>query len=121
MIDDTERHEVQVPLAAGHSVRRVGHMAGLPKSTVHRIAREEPVADAGDKRLRVVRGAGRPSEVARFRAHVLAMLQEKPDLLSVEVLSRLREINFPGSYPPRASTPTPGRSRSRPRRAWGRP
>jgi hypothetical protein len=95
-IDDMKRHEVQVLRAAGHSVRRVARLARVPRSSVHRIAKEEPVADAGEMRLRVVRGAGRPSELARFRTHVLAMLEEKPDLLSVEVLRRLREVGYEG-------------------------
>jgi transposase len=96
MIDDMKRHEVQILLAAGQSERRVAKLAGVPRTSVQRIAKEEPVADAGDKRLRVVRGAGRPSEVARFRAHVLEILKEKPDLLSVEALRRLREVGYAG-------------------------
>ncbi len=91
-----KRHEVQILLAAGQSERRVAKLAGVPRTSVQRIAKEEPVADAGDKRLRVVRGAGRPSEVARFRSHVLEILKEEPDLLSVEVLRRLREVGYAG-------------------------
>ncbi len=91
-----KRHEVQILLAVGQSERRVAKLAGVPRTSVQRIAKEEPVADAGDKRLRVVRGAGRPSEVARFRSHVLEILKEEPDLLSVEVLRRLREVGYAG-------------------------
>ncbi len=96
MIDDMKRHEVQVLLAAGHSERRVAKLAGVPRTSVQRIAKEEPVADAGEKRLRVVRGAGRPSEMARFRTRVIEILKEKPDLLSVEILRRLREVGYEG-------------------------
>ena len=98
MIDDMKRHVVQVLLAAGHSERRVAKMSGVPRSSVQRIAREEPAVAADDpqQRLRVVRGAGRPSSVARFRDSILAILKETPDLLSVEILRRVREEGYGG-------------------------
>lgn len=54
------------------------------------------MAGADEQRLRVLRGAGRPSAVARYRPQILALLAERSDLLSVEVLRRLRELGYEG-------------------------
>ena len=97
MIDDMKRHEVQVLRNAGLSSRAIARRTGLDRSSVRRIAKEAPVTEADEtKQLRVVRGAGRPSEVARYRDAVLAILKESPDLLSVEILRRVRELGYDG-------------------------
>lgn len=98
MIDDLKRLQVQLLHAAGLSSRRIAREAGIDRRSVVRIVREEPVVPADDPRqnLRVVRGAGRPSSVARFRAQVLSILKEKSDLPSVEILRRVRETGYDG-------------------------
>jgi transposase len=98
MIDDLRRHQVQVLHEAGLSVRRIARETGVSRRSVLRIVREEPVVPADDPRqkLRIVRGAGRPSTVARFRAAILEILKEEPDLLSVEILRRMRELGYEG-------------------------
>jgi transposase len=95
MIDDMKRHQVQVLRSAGLSSREIASRTGLPRASVRRIAKEAPVA-GDDTKLRVVRGAGRPSEVARFRDAILVILKETPDLLSVEILRRVREVGYEG-------------------------
>jgi transposase len=96
MLDPMKRHEVKILRAAGLSLRVTALRAKVSERSVVRIDQEEDVVGVDDGKLRVVRGAGRPSEVARFRAHVLAILKDRPDLLSVEVLRRLREAGYEG-------------------------
>lgn len=96
MIDDMKRHQIQLLRAAGLSSREVARLTGVPRASVQRIASEEAVVSPDEKNLRLVRGAGRPSEVARFRDAILAILKETPDLLSVEILRRVRELGFDG-------------------------
>jgi transposase len=80
------------------SVRRIARDTGVSRRSVLRIVREEPVVPADDPRqkLRIVRGAGRPSSVAPFRAPILEILREEPELLSVEILRRVRELGYEG-------------------------
>jgi len=96
MLDDMKRHQVQVLHAAGLSSRAIVARTGLTRASVRRIAREAPVASDDDSKLRVVGGAGRPSAVARHRDAILAILKETPDLLSVEILRRVRELGYEG-------------------------
>jgi transposase len=98
MIDHLKRHQVQILHGAGMSVRRIARDTGVSRRSVLRIVREEPVVPADDPRqkLRIVRGAGRPSTVAHFRAPILQILKEEPDLLSVEILRRVRELGYEG-------------------------
>jgi transposase len=98
MIDDLKRHQVQVLHGAGMSARRIARETGVSRPSVQRIVREEPVVPADDPRqkLRIVRGAGRPSAVVRFRAPILAILKEEAELPSVEILRRVRELGYEG-------------------------
>jgi len=98
MIDPLKRHQIQVLHAAGHSDRRIAREAGVSRRSVQRIVCEEPVVPADDpvQQLRIVRGAGRPSTVANLRAPILEILEASPDLPSVEILRRMREIGYGG-------------------------
>ena len=98
MIDELKRHQIQVLHGAGMSARRIARDTGVSRRSVLRIVREEPVVAADDpqQKLRIVRGAGRPSAVARFRAPILEILKEEPELLSVEILRRVREMGYEG-------------------------
>ena len=98
MIDPLKRHQVQVLHAAGLSGARVERETGVSRRSVERIVQEELVVPADDPRqqLRIVRGAGRPSTVARFRPHVQAILEAEPDLPSVEILRRMQELGYEG-------------------------
>ncbi|HJY83033.1 MAG TPA: hypothetical protein VKK81_18370 [Candidatus Binatia bacterium] len=45
---------------------------------------------------RAKRQIGRPSTVANFRKQVVEILQENPDLASLEILRRVREAGYRG-------------------------
>jgi hypothetical protein len=51
------------------------------------------VDDAAERSQRQI---GRPSTVANFRKHVVGILQETPDLASLEILRRVREAGYQG-------------------------
>jgi transposase len=91
-----KRHEVQVLLRAGHSQLEVAELAGVSRSSVKRVASEQPVADVDDKTERVRRQIGRPSLVESFRKLVVGILAEDPDLLSLEILRRARLAGYRG-------------------------
>jgi len=91
-----KRHEVEVLLKAGHRKTEVARMSGISLRSVKRIAREEAVVDADDTMERNKRGIGRPSTVQNFRKQVVGILQETPDLASLEILRRVREVGYQG-------------------------
>jgi hypothetical protein len=90
-----KRHEVEVLLKAGHPKTEVAGLKGVSLRSVHRLAEEAPVDHVDDAAERVKRGIGRPSIVEDFRKLVVEMLQEEPDLPSLEVLRRVREGGYP--------------------------
>jgi hypothetical protein len=94
MIDPLKRHQVQVLLAAGLSVREVAAQTNVARQTVFRIGREEPVVAVDARELKMLRRVGRPSEVARFRSEVAAMLAATPELATHEVLRQLRAKGY---------------------------
>ena len=49
-----------------------------------------------DAAQRVQRGVGRPSAVASFRKTIVEILQQEPDLASLEILRRVREAGYGG-------------------------
>jgi len=63
---------------------------------VKRIAQESPVVHVDDAAERSQRQIGRPSTVANFRKQVVGILQETPDLASLEILQRVREAGYQG-------------------------
>jgi hypothetical protein len=54
------------------------------------------VVHVDDAAERAQRQVGRPSRVADFRKAILEILQQKPDLASVEVFRRVREAGYQG-------------------------
>ncbi len=91
-----KRHEVEILLKAGHPKTEVARLAGVSLRSVKRIAGEAPVAHVDDVAEREKRRIGRPSGVEDFRKLIVAILEEKPDLLSLEILRRVREAGYPG-------------------------
>jgi transposase len=63
---------------------------------VKRIAQEGPVVHVDEAAERAKRQIGRPSAVANFRKQVVEILQEKPDLASLEILRRVRGAGYQG-------------------------
>ena len=91
-----KRHEVEILLKAGHSKAEVARLAGVSLCSVKRIAEEVPVVDVDDAAEREKRRIGRPSIVEDFRKPVVNILEEKPDLPSLEILRRVREAGYQG-------------------------
>ena len=90
-----KRHEVEILLKAGHSKAEVARLAGVSLCSVKRIA-EVPVVHVDDAAEREKRRIGRPSLVEDFRKPVVNILEEKPDLPSLEILRRVREAGYQG-------------------------
>jgi transposase len=91
-----KRHEVEILLKAGHLKTEVARLAGVSLCSVKRIAAEAPVVDVDDAAERTKRAIGRPSIVEDFRKRVVEILQEKPDLASLEILRRVRQAGYRG-------------------------
>src|SRR2546427_11044380 len=96
MLGMLKRHEVEILLKAGHSKAEVARLAGVSLCSVKRIAQEVPVVHVDDAAEREKRRTGRPSIVEDFRKPVVTILEEKPDLPSLEILRRAREAGDQG-------------------------
>ena len=91
-----KRHEIEILLKAGHSKAEAARLAGISLRSVKRIAAEAPVVHVDDAAEREKRRIGRPSIVEDFREPILKILEEKPDLPSLEILRRVREAGYQG-------------------------
>lgn len=91
-----KRHEVEILLKAGHRKTEVARLAGVSLCTVKRIAQENPVVHVDDKGERKKRQIGRPSTIASFRNQIVQILQQEPDLASLEILRRVRNSGYEG-------------------------
>ncbi len=91
-----KRHEVEILLKAGHRKAEVARLAGVSLCSVKRIAQEGPVVHVDDAAERAQRQVGRPSRVANFRKVIVEILQQQPDLASLEILRRVREAGYQG-------------------------
>jgi transposase len=96
MLGMLKRHEVEILLRAGHRKTEVAGLTGVSLCSVKRIAEESPVVHVDDARERGKRKIGRPGTVANFRKQIVEILQETPDLASLEILRRVRETGYPG-------------------------
>jgi hypothetical protein len=92
-----KRHEVEILLKAAHSKAEVARLTGVSLCSVKRIAQEGPVVHVDDAAERAQRQVGRPSRVANFRKPILGILQQEPDLASLEILRRAREAGYEGA------------------------
>ena len=91
-----KRHEVEILLKAGHRKTEVARLAGVSLCSVKRIAQENPVVHVDEKAERTKRQIGRPSTVATFRNQIVQILQQEPDLASLEILRRMRGAGYKG-------------------------
>jgi transposase len=96
MLSMLKRHEVEILLKAGHRKTEVTRLTGVSLCSVKRIAQEGPVVHVDDAAERAQRQVGRPSTVASFRKQVVEIVQETPDLASLEILRRVRESGYSG-------------------------
>jgi transposase len=96
MIDMLKRHEIQVLRRAGHSQIEAAKLAGVSLGSVRRVEREPDVTqiDSGPERER--RGIGRPAKAEPFRPLVVQVLAQEPELLSVEILRRVKLAGYTG-------------------------
>jgi len=91
-----KRHEVEILLKAGHAKTEVARLAGVSLCSVKRIAQEGPVLHVDNIAERTQRQIGRPSTAQNFRNQVMGILQEEPDLATLEILRRVREAGYAG-------------------------
>lgn len=91
-----KRHEIKVLLRAGHSQVEVARLAGVSLRSVKRVAKEGDIEHVDDAAERLRREIGRPSLVQDFRKSIVELLEKEPDLLSVEVLRRMRLEGYTG-------------------------
>src|SRR5450759_3392207 len=96
MIRMIKRHEAQVLLKAGHSCQEVVRLTGVSIASVYRIRREATVEHVDDDRARLERGIGRHSKVSQYETQLRQWLAEDPNLLTVELLRRLRAAGYSG-------------------------
>jgi len=91
-----KRHEIEILLKAGHRKTEVARLAGVSLCSVKPIARERPVLQVDDEAECRKRQIGRPSTVTNFLKQVVGILQEEPDLATLEILRRVREAGYQG-------------------------
>jgi transposase len=84
-------NEVEILLKAGHAKAEIARMSGVSLRSVHRIAEEGPVVQIEDEAERRKGRIGRPSTVQNFRKQVVNVLEQEPDLATLEILRRARE------------------------------
>jgi len=93
--DEMKRHEIEVlRQVGGFSLREVARRADVSLDTVMRIL------DGKDSVGAPARRVGRPAVAAAFEPHARKILEERPDLPTVEVLRLLREQGYTGSKTP---------------------
>jgi transposase len=90
------RHRVQVLRAAGMTLKQIVAGTGLSQRSVQRIERERAIEQPGDLLQACERGVGRPSVVGPWRERLAAVLAAEPELMTVEILHRLREQGYRG-------------------------
>lgn len=91
-----KRHEVEILLKAGHAKAEIARLSGVSVRSVQRMAEENPVLQVDDEAERRKRQIGRPSTVQNFRKQVVGILQQEPDLATLEILRRAREAGYAG-------------------------
>lgn len=97
MIPLLKRHEIQVLLKAGFSIRDVAERSGTSIDTVRRVRKEATVEHTDDRVARGERKVGRPSKAAPFAAKVSAWLAEEPALPTQELLRRAKDAGYAGN------------------------
>lgn len=91
-----KRHEIQVLRRAGVPIRKIAELAGVSRSTIKRIVREPTIEAVDDGRLAAKHGVGRPSKTEEYRDFVSDLLEEEPDLPTVELLHRASLDGYEG-------------------------
>lgn len=88
-----KRHEIQIRRKAGQTHRQIAREASVSLRTSKRVLKEPDVTSGSRP---TTRRPGRPSKVAAHRAFVAALLSAEPELPTLEVLHRARQIGYSG-------------------------
>src|SRR3990172_6507097 len=96
MLPLLKRHQIQVLLDAGHPQHEVAELAKISVRTVKRVAGEAKVQEVDDPAERRRRAIGRPSKVQVFGEFVAGVLQQEPQLMSLEILRRATLRGYDG-------------------------
>jgi transposase len=90
------RHNVQILRQAGHTQDDVAKLTKVALRTVQRIVVEPTVENLDDQAERKRRKIGRPSKTESFRKIIEDLLKTNPDLMSLELFRRVRELGYKG-------------------------
>ena len=96
MIDMLTRHAIQVLRHAGHDQADVARLIGVGVRTVRRVEGEPDVRHIDDATERAQRAIGRPAKAEPYRSVIAEILAQEPDLLSVEILRRVKLNGYDG-------------------------
>lgn len=96
MIDMLTRHAIQVLRHAGHDQADVARLTGVGVRTVRRVEGEPDVTHIDDATERAQRAIGRPAKAEPYRSVIAEILAQEPDLLSVEILRRVKLKGYDG-------------------------
>jgi transposase len=97
MINMLTRHAIQVLRKAGHTQAEVATLTGVSEREVRRVEREPAVENLDLPAERERRGIGRPSKAEPFRQRIVDLLAQEPNLLTVEILRRMRLEGYDGA------------------------
>jgi transposase len=97
MINMLTRHAIQVLRQAGHTQAEVASLTGVSEREVRRVEQEPAVENLDEAGERKRRSIGRPSKVEPFRQKILELLDQEPQLLTVEILRRMRLEGYNGA------------------------
>jgi transposase len=90
------RYSIKILRQAGHTQDEVAKYTKVGLRTVQRIDRESPVKNLDDPAERKKRKIGRPSKTESFRIFIEDILKTDPDLMSLELFRRARELGYSG-------------------------
>jgi transposase len=96
MIDMLTRHAIQVLRQAGHDQADVARLIGVGVRTVRRVEGESDITHIDDATARAQRAIGRPAKAEPYRSMIAEILAQEPDLLSVEILRRVKLKGYDG-------------------------
>jgi hypothetical protein len=96
MLTMRQRHAIQVLRKAEHTQQEVAVLLGVSERSVRRVGCEDAVVSIDDSLARKERRIGRPSVAEPFRAAVTAILAKHPELLTIEVLRRVKLDGYRG-------------------------
>ena len=96
MLGLLKRHEVEILLKAGHNRTELARLTGISPSSVQRIAGEAGIQHFDDTAERRKRLIGRPSIVEGCRKTIRDILEQEPDLPSLDILRQVQKAGYSG-------------------------